>query len=66
MNGLGGGKGDIFYTENLTRLPRARKVVAAVVVMVVVVVAYRTGTEKPASNLLAPLPANGHRKGIPL
>jgi len=31
-----------------------------------VVVAYRTGTEKPASNLLAPLPANGHQKGIPL
>lgn len=61
MNGLGGGKGDIFYTENLTRLPRARKVEAAVVV-----VAYRTGTEKPASNLLAPLRANGHRKGIPL
>jgi len=21
MNGLGGGRGDIFYTENLTRLP---------------------------------------------
>jgi len=61
MNGLGGGRGDIFYTENLTRLPRAIvRTVAAVVV------AYRTGTEKPASNLLAPLPANGHQKGIPL
>jgi len=61
MNGLGGGRGDIFYTENLTRLPRRSTVVAAVVV-----VSYRTGTEKPASNPLAPLPANGHQKGIPL
>lgn len=49
-------EGAIFYTQNLTRLPRDGTAVAA---------AYRTGTEKPASNPLSLLPAAPCKRVFP-